>query len=198
MTRRGICIAIDGPAASGKGTLARMLAQRLNYRYIDTGAMYRACTLRAMRDGIDLTDALALAGVVDGAKIELVPAGEGCRVLLDGEDVSDAIRTRDVTGAIHHLADCPAVRERLVRQQQRLASASATSVVAEGRDLGSVVYPDADVKIYLDASVERRAERRHREAQAAAGDDRETAGPGVETTGGVVCRRDRSGVGHWG
>lgn len=130
--------------------------------------MYRACTLRALRDGVDLSDPAALAETVERARVELVPNAEGTQVLLDGEDVSAAIRTPEVTRAIHHLANCPEVRERLVAQQRALARASERSVVAEGRDLASVVFPDAEVKVYLDASVEERARRRQRDLGPAA------------------------------
>ena len=155
-------VVIDGPAGAGKSTVARRLADRLDAFYLDTGAMYRACTLRALRQGVDLADSAVLAEVVDGATIELLPDGAAgqCRVLLDGEDVSAEIRTREVTNAIHHLANCPAVRERLVAQQRALAERIAGHVVAEGRDLASVVFPRAEVKVYLDASVEERARRR--------------------------------------
>ena len=165
-----VLVAIDGPAGAGKSTAARRLAERLDAFYLDTGAMYRACTLRAQRLGADLQDATRLGEVVDGAEIELLPppAGErNCRVLLDGEDVSEEIRSREVTSAIHHLASCPAVRSRLVAQQQVIASKIERSVVAEGRDLASVVYPNAEVKIYLDATVEERARRRRRDLEQA-------------------------------
>lgn len=151
-----VIVVIDGPAGAGKSTAARRLAKRLDAFYLDTGAMYRACTLRALRSGTDLEDAQALAEVVDSARIRL----ENGQVFLDGEDVSQAIRTREVTHAIHYLANNPGVRERLVAQQQRLGRETTASVVAEGRDLGSIVFPDADVKVYLDALAAERARRR--------------------------------------
>lgn len=125
--------------------------------------MYRACTLRALRLGVDLEDAAALARVVDEARVELRPAEsrEGkAQVWLDGEDVSAQVRTREVTQAIHFLANCPEVRERLVKQQRALGDGFPAGVVAEGRDLGSVVFPHADLKVYLDASAAERARRR--------------------------------------
>lgn len=172
MSQGPLLVVIDGPAGAGKSTAARRVADRLGAFYLDTGAMYRACTLRALRLGVDLGDAAALGEVVDGAALELRPAGAGssCRVLLDGEDVSDEIRTRAVTNSIHFLANDPGVRERLVAQQQALAAAQVGTIVAEGRDLGSVVFPGAQVKVYLDASVAERARRRRADLGADAPD----------------------------
>ncbi|MEZ6187065.1 MAG: (d)CMP kinase, partial [Planctomycetota bacterium] len=153
-------IVIDGPAGAGKSTVARRLAERLGGTYLDTGAMYRAFTLRALRLQVDLEDPAALARVVDQGSLELHADEAGLRVRLDGEDVTQAIRTPEVTRSIHHLASCGPVRERLVAEQRRLAERLPRPVVAEGRDLGSVVFPGARVKVYLDASVEVRARRR--------------------------------------
>lgn len=172
MSRGPLLVVIDGPAGAGKSTAARQLADRLEAFYLDTGAMYRACTLHAIRLGVDLEDGPALAALVDEIELELLPDGPGgsCRVLLGAEDVSSAIRTREVTNSIHYLANEPLVRERLVARQQALAAARTGTIVAEGRDLGSVVFPQAQVKVYLDASVEERARRRFRDLGANAPD----------------------------
>jgi cytidylate kinase len=178
-------VVIDGPAGAGKSTAARELARRLGCDYLDTGAMYRACTLRALRLGLDLAgDSEPLVRVVREAELDLRPSDDGSptRVLLDGQDVSEEIRTREVTGAIHHLAGCAPVREVLVERQRELAS-RAGSVVAEGRDLASVVFPDAPVKIYLDASTAVRARRRARDL----GDD----APPLEALECEIAERDQ-------
>jgi cytidylate kinase len=150
-------VTIDGPAGAGKSSAARELARRLGFRFLDTGAMYRAVTLAAIQRGVDLTDADALARLAGEIHVEL----RGDRVLLDGRDVSDAIRTFEVTAAIHYAADDPAVRAVLVGWQR--AAAGGSDVVTEGRDQASVVFPDAECKIFLTADEQERARRRQRD-----------------------------------
>ncbi len=147
-------VTIDGPAGAGKSTVARRLAERLGWRFLDTGAMYRAVTLAALRSDIDLTDELSLQGLVESIRVSL-PPGE---VWLDDEDVSDRIRTVEVTEASRHIADSPSVRRRLMEWQR--AVADDQDVVTEGRDQGTLVFPDAFLKFYLTASAEERARRR--------------------------------------
>jgi CMP/dCMP kinase len=148
-------VTIDGPAGAGKSSAARELARRLGFRFLDTGAMYRAVTLAARERGIELADAEALAAVARGIQVELT----GGRVLLDGEDVTTAIRKFDITTAIHYAADNPEVRGELVAWQRKAADGS--DVVTEGRDQGTVVFPNAECKIFLTAGEEERARRRH-------------------------------------
>jgi cytidylate kinase len=147
-------IAIDGPSGAGKGTVARAVAARLDYRHIDTGAMYRALAWKALHETIDLADEAALAGLGERATFDL----EAGRVAIDGTDVARAIRTPEIDQASATLARHPAVRRTLVARQR--AYGTGGGVVMEGRDIGTVVFPDADVKIYLDASPEERARRR--------------------------------------
>ena len=155
-------IAIDGPAGSGKSTVALMVAKELGFLYIDTGAMYRAVTLQALREGIDLNDWEAVERVAASASIELVPGGNSMlRVLLNGEDVTQEIRSPEVSRNVSLVARVPAVKKRLVELQRSMACRGG--VVMEGRDIGTVVLPDAQVKIFLTASPGERARRRREE-----------------------------------
>ena len=158
-------ITIDGPAASGKSTAARLLAQRLGVAYLDPGAMYRAVTLAGRERGIDLSEAAALTCVAREARIDLEPRGEGIRVLLDGCDVTEAIRENRVSRQAYHAAGNPEVRQCLVEAQRAIGSRWG-DLVTEGRDQGTVVFPEADLKVYLDASEEVRARRRRDELAA--------------------------------
>ncbi len=162
-------ITIDGPAGSGKSTAARELAKALGIAYLDTGATYRAATLAALRAGADLADERALAELAAGLDLHLEQAGEQTRAILNGEDVSREIRSAGVSNHSHYLARAPGVRKVLVEMQRRMGAELAErtgGVVAEGRDQGSVVFPDADLKFYLDASPAVRARRRHEEMAA--------------------------------
>ncbi|MCD6287517.1 MAG: (d)CMP kinase [Candidatus Hydrogenedentes bacterium] len=154
-------IAIDGPAGAGKSTVARRVAVETGFAFLDTGAMYRAVTLRAMRLGVDMNDSEAMARVAVEASIELKWTGTGTRVYLDGDEVTDEIRTPEVTDRIYLADQVPEVRAELVRRQQ--AFGVEGRVVAEGRDIGTVVYTRARCKIYMVASIDVRAERRYAE-----------------------------------
>jgi cytidylate kinase len=151
---RRFIIAIDGPAGAGKGTVARAVAQALGWRYIDTGAMYRAVAWKAKREQLPLDDEAAIAALAERASFTLTPE----EVRIDGEDVTRAIRTPEIDEAAARVARLPKVREVLARRQR--AYAREGPLVMEGRDIGTVVFPEADVKIYLDASPEERARRR--------------------------------------
>jgi len=158
-------ITMDGPAGVGKSTAARRLAEKLGIAYLDSGATYRAVTLRAIRNGVDLADENTLAEVAKAADIKLVPCADKLKVLLNGEDVSDEIRRPDVTKNAHYAAGSPMVRHVLVELQQRMGR-QLGDFIAEGRDQGSVVFPDADLKFYFDASAHERAQRRREELAA--------------------------------
>lgn len=149
-----LVIAIDGPSGAGKGTVARAVARRLGYRHVDTGAMYRAVAWRALQQHVDLNDEAAVATIGAGAVLEI----EESVVHIDGHDVTRAIRTPEIDAATSRVARLAGVRNVLVARQRALGENGR--VVMEGRDIGTVVFPDADVKIYLDASPEERARRR--------------------------------------
>ncbi len=163
-----LIIAIDGPVGSGKSTVARGVAELLGYTYLDSGAMYRALALKAIRRGVLLSAAAELENLARETHIDLERGADGQKVLLDGEDVTQTIRTAEVSQAASRVALVPGVRQLLVNEQRRAGSRGA--VVMEGRDIGTVVFPHAELKIFLDASVETRAERRWREHQQK-GDD---------------------------
>jgi CMP/dCMP kinase len=157
-TARKLVIAIDGPAGSGKSTIAARLAKKLGYVNLESGAMYRALALKAMERQVSLDDGEALRQLANGTVIELEPRGEGNRVRLDGCDVSQQIRDADVTAAASRVSIHPQVREVMVKRQRALGLGGG--VVMEGRDIGTAVFPNADVKIFLDAEESVRAERR--------------------------------------
>ena len=151
-------VAIDGPAGSGKSTIARRVAKALGYTFLDTGAMYRAATWRALRDGVDLEDRDALAESTRAMDLALMTDGGTLRVFVDGQDVTAEIRAEPVTSNIRALGGIPEVRERLVALQREFGAAGR--LVAEGRDMGTVVFPRAKCKIFLEASLDARTKRR--------------------------------------
>ncbi|SNZ07154.1 cytidylate kinase [Persephonella hydrogeniphila] len=155
-------ITIDGPAGSGKSTIAKMIAKELGFTYIDTGAMYRAVALKIKRKGIDPDDIRSVLKTLKETDIDLRPSENGVRVLLDGEDVSDLIRTEEIGKIASKIARYPEVRKILVQMQRSLGE-KAKNAVLEGRDTGTVIFPDAEIKFFFTASPEVRAERRYKE-----------------------------------
>ena len=165
MRSRGLVVAIDGPSGAGKSTAGRALATRLGYVFIDTGAMYRALALKALRERVPLDSGDALAALARGRRIELQPNGA---VILEGADVSSEIRSREVSAAASRVSVHPAVRREMVARQREMGREGG--VVLDGRDIGTAVFPDADLKFYVDADPARRAARRHEELTAAGQD----------------------------
>lgn len=151
-------VAIDGPAGAGKSTISKAVAKRLGFVYIDTGAMYRSIGLAAVRRGIDTTDAKGVESILDEVEVSISHTDEGQQIFLNGENVSEEIRLPEISVAASNVAVIPAVRIKLVELQRALAA--KTDVIMDGRDIGTYVLPDAEVKIFLTASVEERAKRR--------------------------------------
>ena len=162
MSERRLIIAIDGPAGAGKSTVARHLAAHFGLLNLETGAMYRAFALKALRSGIDPDDAAALQRLAAMTNVALEPAPAGNRVLLDAADVTDLIREPDVTQAASRVSVHPAIRAWMVDLQREMGKSGG--IVMEGRDIGTVVFPDADIKFFLDASPEARSQRRYEQA----------------------------------
>jgi cytidylate kinase len=176
----GLIVAIDGPSGAGKSTAGRSLARRLGYVFIDTGAMYRALAWRALRDGVALDHGDALAGLAARIEIAFEPGGAGVRV--DGHDVTAEIRSRELSAASSRVSVHSQVRREMVRRQRDLGRDGG--VVLDGRDIGTAVFPDAELKLYVDADPRRRAERRHRELGGDSG------GPGLEAILTEIRARD--------
>jgi len=183
-----LVIAIDGPAASGKTTTAALVAERLGYLYVDTGAMYRALALKAIEAGVRPDDAPALEALARGTEIALRAEGRRARIFLDGRDVTGEIRRPDVSDGASRIAEHPGVRARMVEMQRALGAEGG--VVMEGRDIGTVVFPDADVKIFLVASAGERARRRHDELFA------KGTAPELESVRREIEERDRRDSGR--
>jgi len=207
---RKLIIAIDGPAGSGKSTIAARLARKLGYINLESGAMYRALALKALERAVALDDAGALRQLAESSTIQLEPSGEGNRVLLDGLDVSQRIREADITAAASRVSVHPPVRRVMVARQRELGASGG--VVMEGRDIGTAVFPNADVKIFLDADPSVRAERRvlqngtrspeeaqRVQAEIAARDERDrtrTASPLVPAPDAVILDTTRKSIGE--
>lgn len=156
-------ISIDGPAASGKSTVAKEVAKRLGYKYIDTGAMYRAVTWKALKEKVDITNEDALVALARSSQINISDLKNNhFSITIDGDDVTEAIRSPKVSAAVSTVSKVPGVRAALVKKQRSFADLYP-NIVMDGRDIGTVVFPDADVKIFLKASAAERAKRRYRE-----------------------------------
>jgi cytidylate kinase len=180
MAARRLVIAIDGPAGAGKSTTARALARQLGYLYIDTGAMYRAIAWKAITSGVKLKDREEIGRIASTSRIDLKDEGGELKTLVDGEDVSTAIRDPEVTQASSVVAAIPAVRRALVARQREMGAFGG--VVMEGRDIGTQVFPNAEVKFFLDASLDARSDRRFRQYSKSA--------PSYDETRAEIAERD--------
>lgn len=186
-----LIVAIDGPSSAGKSTVGKRLAERLGYVYIDTGAMYRAMGWKAKRDGIDLEDEVILRRFCEATLVELsLNAGGKSHVLVDGDDVTEAIRTPEMSMMASAISARQPVRERLVELQRRMGEKGG--VVLEGRDVGTVIFPNAEVKFYLDADVRERGRRRYEEMVARGGNVDLPSLPNLEETIEAIRQRDHN------
>ncbi|NIR51419.1 (d)CMP kinase [candidate division KSB1 bacterium] len=176
-------IAIDGPAGSGKSTVARLAAKKLGVSYVDSGAIYRAYTLQFLNNGINLNDEQSVSNVLNQTKIELENSDDSSVIFLNGRDVTKEIRSFEVTALVSSVSEIPQVREAVNRKLREIPE--NTSIVLEGRDIGTVVFPDADFKFYLDASIEERAKRRYKEVELS---EKNTD---LEEIKGDIQRRDK-------
>ena len=183
MSAKKLVIAIDGPAASGKSTTARLVAEKLSYLHVDTGAMYRAITAKVLRSGIALDDTEKIQSLLKTTRVELRRGGTAVRVFLDGDDVMEQMRTPEVTRSVSAVSRLRQVREVMVREQRRMGEAGG--IVLEGRDIGTVVFPNADLKIFMVADIEARARRRQRELSPA------ESAPGLDLLKKEIEERDR-------
>lgn len=182
LRKRNLVIAIDGPAGSGKSTTARLVADQLGLLHIDTGAMYRAVTVKVLEKGVRPDDTASISKLMDSTDVELRKSGSGLRVFLDGEDVTERIRDTDVTRAVSAVSKIRKVRQALVQRQRTLSERDGG--VLEGRDIGTVVFPNADLKIFLVASLEARAKRRQDELK------KRGTEPMLEALKKEIARRD--------
>lgn len=180
-----LIITIDGPAASGKSTAARLLAEKLGANFLDTGAMYRAVTFAAMRAGVDMSDESQLLGVMDKSEFQFTAHQDRMLVRIDGVDVTERLRDQQVTANARYIASAPKVRERLVRMQRQFA-AGQKKIVTEGRDQGTVAFADANIKFFLTADPGERARRREAEFQTKSG------GNSLEEIRSAIEQRDKS------
>lgn len=163
-----LVIAIDGPAASGKSTTARLIAEQLGYLYIDTGAMYRAMTLKVLQRNLNPNQEEEIARLAEDTSIRLERDGGGLKVFLDNQDVTQAIRSQAVTRGVSSVSTIKKVRDVMVREQRRMGASGG--IVVEGRDIGTVVFPNADLKVFMVANVEERARRRQKDLRAQGAD----------------------------
>lgn len=169
MTNKRIAIAVDGPAGAGKSSISKVVAKQLGYTYIDTGAMYRGVTWAVLNKGVDVKDQEAVEALLPDLGLTVLPGETGCRIMVQGKDITDYIRSSDINNNVSIIASYKGVRQYLVERQQWMAKQG--SVILDGRDIGSVVLSDAELKIYLTASVKARAYRRYLEVKGTANEE---------------------------